>query len=360
MAGAVEKLESAFAQWLGVQGAVAAGYGRGALWLALKLLIGGKPGADVLVPDFVCAQVPEAVRRAGGAAVFFPVQRDLTVREQDLEAAITPQTRAAVLVHYYGRVLPGMERLAGLCRRRGIVVIEDCALALGARAGDRRAGRFGDLAIFSFTKGDWCYGGGIVATPMRDWVERLRQLREEHCRPAARLAFCYGLLRRVDFAANHPGRSRVAGWLGRWLEGGLSLLEPSLRGNFFDAGRFDSLLPEFAARRALHILTHLDSIIARRRAALQDLAMTLHSRIANSASGMGLLPFRANLDPGDTGAFALLSAADGRAAEWVERADAGGCTLRLSWPAYQHSPHHVESAAPWFAGHLVILESAAS
>jgi len=356
VATAVEKLEAAFAESLGVQGAVATGYGRGALWLALQLVIGDRPGAEVLVPDFICAQVPEAVRRAGGRASFFPVQRDLTVREQDLEAAITRDTRAVVLAHYYGRGLTNIGRLAALCRRRSIVVIEDCALALGARVQGRLVGRFGDLAVFSFTKSDWCYGGGVLTTPVRDWASRLRQLRAEKCRPAPRLAFCYGLLRRADFAANSPGRSRIAGWAGRWLERGLSLLEPTLRGNFFDAGRFDAAMPELAARRALHILMHLDATIARRHAVQASRAAELLDRVCAIRPG-GLAELRLDPDLGETGAFLLLQANDGPPEGWLDLADHVGHALRLSWPAYQRAePAETSPELKWLRDHLLIAE----
>lgn len=400
---AIEKLEAAFSEWLGVQGAVATGYGRGALWLALELIIGGKPGAEVLVPDFICQQVSEAVHRAGGRPVYFPVRRDLTVREADLEAAITGHTQAVVLAHYFGRGLPNIERLAKHCRRRSIAVIEDCALALGARVNGTLAGRFGDVAIFSFTKSDWCYGGGVIATPVRDWLPRLRRLREEKCRPAPRLALCYGLLRRADCAANTPGFSRAAGRVGSLLERGLAAFEPALRpsswegessggrpapaysGNFFDAARFDALMPAFAARRALRILLQLDATVARRRAAAPHFEIVIRRRLRrvsqanptemtvigsdeNRAPLSDALPsFRNHSDAGDTGSFLLFNARDGCAPLWSDRADAAGCTLRLSWPAYQENlAARGGSACPavavnpdrdWLRDHFLIVEN---
>jgi dTDP-4-amino-4,6-dideoxygalactose transaminase len=265
-----------------------------------------------------------------------------------------------ILVHYYGRVLPGAERLAAVCRERGVVVIEDCALALGARVDGTPAGRSGDVAVFSFTKSDWCYGGGMVATPNGEWGQRLRAMRDEGCHPAARLAFFYGLLRRADVAANHPGLSRSAGGAGRWLEEGLAWLEPSLAGNFFDAGRFDARMPEFAARRALHILRDIDAASARRRAMLPRLYAALRAQIRGAAERLKLFPGRESLEAGDSGSFLLLCAGDGDAAGWAERADAAGCTLRLSWPAYQHDDAaHRGEAAAWLGRHLLIVENPA-
>jgi hypothetical protein len=358
MTPAVERLEAAFAQWLGAPAAVATGFGRGALWLAVQVALEGKRGAQVLAPELVCAQVTQAVRRAGGTPVFVPVQRDLTVRREDLAAAITPHTAAAVLVHYYGRVLPGLAPLAALCRERGVTVIEDCALALGATAGGRLAGSFGDSAVFSFSKSDWCYGGGMIATAQRACAARLRALREEQCGPARRLALFYGLLRRADSAANHPGAGRSAGHMGRWLEEGLARLEPSLGGNFFDAGRYDALLPDFAARRALKILRDLEASTARRCSTRPRLWAALRQRIPGAADGLRPWPARAAPDAGETGAFLLLEAQDGRADDWVARADAAGCTLRRSWPAYQSAEAAAHgSHLHWLREHLLIAEN---
>jgi len=356
VAKGVVRLEAAFAEWLGVPAAVATGFGRGALWLAVQAALEGKRGAQVLVPEFVCAQVTEAVRRAGGTPVLLPVQRDLTVRTEDVVAAITPHTAAAILVHYFGRVLPEAEQMAAECRSRGVVVIEDCALALGASTKRMRAGRFGDVAAFSFTKSDWCYGGGMLAAG-REWSERLRALREERCEPAARLACFYGLLSRADFAANHPGASRSAGYAGRWLEEGLARLEPSLGGNFFDAGRYDSLMPEFAARRALEILRDLEAAMARRRSTLAGLWATLRERIFGAGEGLRVLSGREGREAGDTGSFLMLEAVDGHADEWVRHADAAGCTLRRSWPAYQGVGGARSASVNWLRDHLVIAEN---
>src|SRR5712692_12110907 len=122
VAGAVEMLEREFAALVGAPGAVATGFGRSALHLAL--LEGEVRGGEVLVPDFICAQVPEAVRRAGADIVFHPVSRDLGEDPAGFEAAFTDRTRAAVAAHYFGRVLAEIPQLAAICRRRGVPLIE--------------------------------------------------------------------------------------------------------------------------------------------------------------------------------------------------------------------------------------------
>ncbi len=346
MLHAVEKLEQRCAAWLGLAGGVAAGFGRSALALGLEAV--GVRGGEVLVPDFICAQVPEAVRLAGGRPVFYPVGRNLTVDAARFCEALSPRTRAAIVVHWFGSVLANVAELAASCRDRGIPLLEDCALALGARRDGRLAGTFGDLAVFSFTKSDWCYGGGLVASRSPALLESLRTLRPK-LRPSKRLLFRYGVLRRADFASNRPRWSYAAERAGRWFERAAGL--PG--GNFYDAGRFDAEMTAFAARRCLRLLANLPSITAQRRRIL--------NRLTGSLREASHILFRQNPDPGGAATFLLIQSPAGRAEEWRERAASDGLALRLTWPAYQR----VEPSDPayparddiaWLAEHLLLLE----
>jgi dTDP-4-amino-4,6-dideoxygalactose transaminase len=343
MAGAVQKLEEEFVAYVGAQGAVATGFGRSALLLALEAL--GVRGGDVLVPDFVCAQVPEAVRRAGGQPVFYPVRRNLRVDPDDFQSSFTAQTRAAISVHYFGQLLPELVRLTAICGERGVPLVEDGALALGATLYGGRVGAFGRLSVFSLTKTDWCYGGGAVTSNSPEMLARLRTLREEKFSSCRKLSFRYGLFRWADFAANRPSLSRIAERAGRWLErlSGLGV------GNFYDAGRFDAALPEFAARRARRALANVAASTARRRQALRQLTEALRDA--------GSILFRPQPDAGSAASFLLLACGTGRAQDWIEQASAGGVTLRPCWPAYQVIEGLRASAdLSWLAEHLLILE----
>ena len=339
----MEALERDFAAWMGVRGAVVTGFGRSALALALEVI--PVRGGDVLVPDFICAQVPEAVRRVGARPEFYPVRRDLAVFPSDFQAAFTPRTRAAIVAHYFGQVLPGISSLATICRERGVPLIEDCALALGAARNARRAGGLADLAVFSLTKSDWCYGGGVVTSNQPERVSQMRARREQTFQAWPKLSFIYGVLRRADFAANRPTRSRVAESSGRWLE----RLSGVGRGNFYDAGRFDAAMPGFAARRAQRLLANLPAIAARRQRILQQLTEAL--------DGAEHLVFRRQLDLGDAASFLLLQCLTGRAERWRAQAAGSGVTLRRCWPPYQ-APEEAQTGSElaWLAEHLLVLE----
>ena len=341
----VAEFEQEFAQRLGARGAVAAGFGRAAMKLALDAV--GVAGGHVLVPELICTQVTEAVRRAGARPVFYPVERDLAIRGESLAAALAPQTRAAVVVHYYGRVQPEMIALAALCREREVACIEDCAMALGASLSGMPAGAFGDIGVFSFTKSDWCDGGGMVTAHRADLARALdaasAELKEHN-----RLSFRYGMLRRADYVANRPRWSRVAEQAGRvlqrWCFPGVS--------DFYEAGRFDAAMPDFTARRATRIVRGLAEAAQRRRGIVAAIRESLLPA-AETALFQGL--FHGD-DTGDSCAFLLLRCA-GAAGEWVDYAARRGVTLRRMWPAYQETEPGQDAArlAMWAEG-IVFME----
>jgi len=92
---------------------------------------------------------------------FYPVHGNMEVRAEEVLAAITPQTRAVYLIHYLG--FPGpVEQLAEECRARGLLLIEDCALALLSCQDDRPLGSFGDAAIFCIYKSLPVPNGGAL------------------------------------------------------------------------------------------------------------------------------------------------------------------------------------------------------
>jgi dTDP-4-amino-4,6-dideoxygalactose transaminase len=120
-----------------------------ALELALRVAEVG-PGDEVITSSQTFFAAVNMIVRAGASPVF--VDCDLVSRSIDLaqvEAAITPRTRAVMPTHFPG-ALVDMDALYALARRHGLRVIEDAALALGSRWQGRPVGSFGDLCAFSF------------------------------------------------------------------------------------------------------------------------------------------------------------------------------------------------------------------
>jgi dTDP-4-amino-4,6-dideoxygalactose transaminase len=334
---AVQRLESEFAARFGFVGGVDTGFGRSALRLALET--SGAGGGEVLVPDFICAQVVEAVRQAGARPVFFRVGRDLSVSPESFSVPITPSTRAAIVAHYYGRTTENIAELSGICRSRGIFLVEDCALALGVEG----AGGFADAAVFSFTKSDWCYGGGILAAKSQQLLEQARAFRDAHFVEDPLLTWRYGSLSRADFNANRPSLAHTAAQDGRRLQESFGLAQE----NFYDLGRFDARMTPLAARRALIQLEQLAEVEEKRRSILSSLLDT---------SGVAALLFRERR-ASDSAAFLLLRCPKGDADLWQEKAEAAGVTLRRCWPAYQgFLPGQKGGVPDWLAGRLLVLE----
>ncbi len=108
-------------------------------------------GQEVLFPAYFCGVEVEALLAAGVKLRFFPVHARMRIDPEEVAAAILPQTRAIYLIHYLG--FPGpVEEIQHLCRERGLLLIEDCALSLLSCLGGRPLGSFGDAAAFCFYK----------------------------------------------------------------------------------------------------------------------------------------------------------------------------------------------------------------
>ncbi len=108
-------------------------------------------GREVLFPAYFQGVELEALLAAGARPRFYPVHERMHVDPRDVVARIGPDTQAIYLIHYLG--FPGpVKELAEICRNRGLLLIEDCALALLSALGERPLGTFGDAAIFCLYK----------------------------------------------------------------------------------------------------------------------------------------------------------------------------------------------------------------
>ncbi|MEV4702043.1 DegT/DnrJ/EryC1/StrS family aminotransferase [Actinoplanes sp. NPDC049316] len=174
----VAEFERRWARYCGAGHAVGVANGTDALELTL-LALGIGAGDEVVVPANTFIATAAAVVRAGATPVFTDVDPDtLLLTPELLAAALTPRTRAVMVVHLYGNVadLDGIERVA---RAAGIHVVEDAAQAHGAGRDDRRAGSAGVAGCFSFYPGKnlGALGdGGAVVTGDPELAERVRAL----------------------------------------------------------------------------------------------------------------------------------------------------------------------------------------
>lgn len=122
---------------------------RNAVWHGARLL--GLAGREVLVPAYHHGVEVGALAHAGAVPVFVRVDARMRLDLEDLEARIGPRTRALYVIHYAGFAQP-MDEINGIARRRGLLVVEDCALSLLAAEGTRPLGSTGHLGVFCFYK----------------------------------------------------------------------------------------------------------------------------------------------------------------------------------------------------------------
>src|SRR5918992_1933185 len=146
-----------------------------ALTLALRAL-GVGPGDEVVVPSFTFYASAEAIPPTGARPVFCDVDPEtFCVTAETVRAALTPRTKAVIVVHLFGNVAPVAEIEA-----LGLPVVEDAAQAAGSRAAAGRPGALGTVATFSFfpSKNLGAFGDrGAIATGDDGIAERVRMLR---------------------------------------------------------------------------------------------------------------------------------------------------------------------------------------
>jgi dTDP-4-amino-4,6-dideoxygalactose transaminase len=166
--------EKEFCAFTGAPHAVSVSSCTAGLHLAY-LYLGLKAGDEVIVPAQTHTATAHAVEFCGAKPIF--VDAEIQTGNLDIEQVeglITPRTRALSLVHYLG--LPvDMDRIRRLAERHHLFVVEDCALALGARFRGTHTGLFGDLGVFSFypAKHMTTSEGGMVITRSAEIAARI-------------------------------------------------------------------------------------------------------------------------------------------------------------------------------------------
>ncbi len=153
----IHRFESMFAEKVGARYGVACMNGTVALHLALATL-GLEPGDEVIIPTFTMIATANAVAYVGARPVLVDSEPNTwNMDVAQIEAKITPRTKAIMPVHTYGHPVD-MDPLMAIAQKHGLFVLEDAAEAHGARYKGRGVGSLGDAACFSF------YGNKIITT----------------------------------------------------------------------------------------------------------------------------------------------------------------------------------------------------
>src|SRR5437868_1199830 len=171
--------ERDMAAYVGVSGGVGVNSGTDAIFIALAAA-GVAAGDEVITVPNTAVPTVSAIQVLGARPVFVDIRDDDFLMDvSQIEAAITPRTRAIVPVHLYGQCVD-LDPLMEIAKRHGLKVIEDCAQSQGALYKNRRSGSIGTAATFSFypTKTLGGYGdGGMIVSDDEEVISLARSLR---------------------------------------------------------------------------------------------------------------------------------------------------------------------------------------
>lgn len=182
---ACKAFEEEFAQAVGVPKALSTSNCGSALHLGLMVL-GVKPGDEVIVADYTFPATGHSVKWAGATPVFADVREDIwTIDPQAAEAAITDKTVGIIAVDAFGQPAD-YDELNAIAKKNGLWVMEDAACAAGASYKGRNAGDLADISAFSFhgRKGITAGEGGALTSSNPELIEHARKLHTYGIAPA--------------------------------------------------------------------------------------------------------------------------------------------------------------------------------
>ena len=174
----IKKFEEDMSKYIGRKYAVAVTNGTAALEMAIEAL-GLCENDEVIMPSFTIISCAQAVVKVGAKPVLVDSEYDsFNMKVEDIEAKITPNTKAIMIVHIYG--LPvDIDPILNLAKKYNLRIIEDAAEMHGQTYNNKMCGSFGDMSIFSFypnkhvTTGE----GGMVLTDDENLYEKCQSLR---------------------------------------------------------------------------------------------------------------------------------------------------------------------------------------
>lgn len=175
----LDEFEAAFTAFQGTDYAIGCASGTGGIFLVLRAL-GIQPGDEIITTPHTFIATVEPIEEIGAVPVFVDIDPQIyNIDPVKIEAAITPKTRAIMPVHLYGQMAQ-MDVIIEIAKKHNLYVIEDAAQAHGAVYQGKKAGQWGDAAIFSFYPGKnlGAYGdAGAVCTNNPEIAAKVAKLR---------------------------------------------------------------------------------------------------------------------------------------------------------------------------------------
>jgi dTDP-4-amino-4,6-dideoxygalactose transaminase len=260
----VVAFEQEFAAYSGSVHGMGVNTGTSALHMAL-LAAGVGRGDEVITVPFTFMATVSSIDYCGATPVFVDIDPvTYTMDPAQLEAAITPKTKAIIPVHLYGQCAD-MDPILAIAKKHGLVVIEDAAQAHGAEYKGRRAGSMGDMGCFSFYPGKNLGAageGGMVVTANPEFAKTVRMLRDWGAEKKY-----HHVLKGYNF--------RMEGIQGAVLRVKLRYLEQWTEARRAAALRYDSLLPGSGVGLPKQMdysrhVYHIYAVRTTERAALQE------------------------------------------------------------------------------------------
>ena len=174
----LRKFEQEFAKYTGSKYAVGVSNGTAALHLALKAL-GLKKGDEVIIPDITFVATANSVLLTGATPVLADVNHDdMNISLDSIKQNITSKTKAILPVHIAGKICK-MTQIKKIAKKNNLLLIEDCAHAIGTKLNNKHAGTFGSAGCFSFypTKNFTTIEGGMIITNSKHVAEYVTSAR---------------------------------------------------------------------------------------------------------------------------------------------------------------------------------------
>ncbi len=174
----VKNFEQKFARYLGVEYAVGVTSCTDALLLALRCF-GVGPGDEVITTPLSFIATANAIEYCGAQPVFVDVEQTTgNIDVSRIESAITPKTKAIIVVHLYGQMCD-MREIRRIADKHALKVVEDCAHCIEGERDGVRPGQLGDISCFSFyaTKNITSGEGGALVTKNAEWYAWLAKAR---------------------------------------------------------------------------------------------------------------------------------------------------------------------------------------
>lgn len=181
--GAIQELQKAFQEKFDFGQCFSFNSGRSCLLAALDA-IGINKGNEVIIQSFTCNAVINPILKFDAVPVYVDIADDLNIDVSKIEEKITPKTKAIIAQHTFGMPCD-IETIVALCKKHNLILIEDCAHALGAKINNKYCGSFGDLSFFSFGRDKVISSvyGGMLCVNNQNLLENVKNFQGQTAYP---------------------------------------------------------------------------------------------------------------------------------------------------------------------------------